>query len=115
MPAAANRLTSVQPSLARTSRPLRSRSAASSGCVSPGGAGGATSTTVTVSPSSRYGASTVFDVRQRLLRGPVGSEAVVERHDRPSGTTLPATPPSTNTACSASRYWQPSITGAGSS
>ena len=32
-----------------------------------------------------------------------------------SGTTLPATPPSTNTACSASRYSQPSITGRRSS
>ena len=44
----------------------------------------------------------VFDVRQRLVAGPVGSEAVVERHDGPVRHDVARHAPSTNTACRAS-------------
>ena len=102
MPAAANRLTSVQPSFALTSRAAALAQAANSGCVSPGGAAWATSITVSVSPSARWGGEHVFDVRQRLVAGPVGSEAVVERHDGPVRHDVARHAPSTNTACRAS-------------
>ena len=90
----------------------RSTRRASSGWSSPGGAPGATSTTSTTSSPLE------IERRSRRARGAsasaavaIGGEAVVDHEDGPSGTTLPATPPSTRTACSASRYSHPSITG----
>ena len=86
MPAAANRLTSVQPSLARTSSRLRSRRAASSGCVSPGGGG--------AGHVDHLHRVALVEVRARAppRRGPgpasagaVGGEAVVERDHRAVG------------------------------
>ncbi len=116
MPCAAKRATSVQPSLARTSSPFRSISERSNGCVSAGGAPSAQSTISNVSPSTASAKSSSrshrLGVGQRSDRARSdGSRASRAR----SGTTLPATPPSTSTACTASRYSQPSMTGRRSS
>ena len=113
IPRSAKNATSVQPSFALGWPPAAATSRASSGSPNPGGADGARSSTSMRSPRarSRAGASNASTAARASSAERSGAKRWLSVTVAESGTTLPATPPRTPTACSASRYAQPSITG----
>ncbi len=113
IPCSEKKATSVHPSFASGGQPDAATSRASNGSSRPGRADGARSRTSMRSP--RSGSS---DGPSRCSMAATASSALRSGAKRwlrvtvaESGTTLPATPPRTPTACNASRYWHPSITG----
>ena len=112
MPAAANRLTSVQPSFARTSQvvAIAQASRAAGGQPRRRGVGHVDHLDHVALLEER--GEHLLDVGLRLGRAVrSGANRWLIVTTARSGTTLPATPPSTNTACSASRNSHPSSTG----
>ncbi len=110
-PRSAKKATSVQPTLARGGTPEAATRAASTGSPSDGGAPAAASTSSQWSPGSRWGASSSRTVDSAWATVRSGANRWFTTTVARSGTTLPATPPSTETTWSCSAYSHPSMTG----
>ena len=113
-PWAQNVATSVQPTLARGGRPVPATRAASSGWSSDGGAPSASSIDLATRRRARpraTGRRAPPGHRRAAAPSRSGAKRWLTVSVARSGTTLPATPPSTATACSCSTYPQPSSDG----
>lgn len=104
MPSAAKRETSVQPYFALGTAPVAATNSAAAGADRPGSAPGERSVTTSGNPSNT---SRTCATACSADRSGANRKFTVTTHS--SGTTLPATPPPIRTACSPSRYSQPSM------